>query len=153
MHDISELTLGTNAPAHWNEETHSEAEDCELTDDQCVIDGRDFFIRGCLDIPIRGTEQSFRWGVWTTLSEENFCKISEHWDDPQRIELGPHFGWLSTPLPGYPDTINLKCRVHHQAPGIRPMIEVMECDHPLAMHYRDGIPADELLAIIHPYLE
>jgi hypothetical protein len=152
-HDLSELSLGAEAPAHWDDAEHANAEDCELSSDQCVIHGQSFFIRGCLEIPIQDSDESFTWGVWTTLSEENFWKIGEEWDEPSRVNLGPHFGWFSTVIPGYPDTINLKCMVHHRPPGERPLIELEQTDHPLSIHYHHGIPKDELLALVHPYLK
>ncbi|WP_269317979.1 DUF2199 domain-containing protein [Exiguobacterium sp. KJ 601] len=49
------------------------------------------------------------------------------------------FGWLSTELPIYPDTINLKTNVHMRAVGIRPLIELLPTNHPLAMEQRNGI--------------
>lgn len=49
------------------------------------------------------------------------------------------FGWLSTELPIYPDTINLKTNVHMRAVGIRPLIELEPTNHPLAMEQRNGI--------------
>lgn len=151
MHEIGNLTLGAEAPDHWDKVQHAGAEGCELSSDQCMIHETDFFIRGCLDIPIEGSEDSFRWGVWTTLSEANFLQISELWDDPERTKLGPHFGWLSTRIPGYAETVNLKCMVHHQAPGIRPMVEILEQDHLLSEHYRQGVPINFLMPILHPY--
>lgn len=152
LHDISDLTLGAHAPDHWEDDRHSDDVDSELTDDQCVIEGRDFFIRGCLDIPLADDNDYFRWGVWTTLSEENFQSITKKWNKRSRTKLGPHFGWLSTTVPGYPDTLNLKTLVHHQPPGIRPQVEILECDHILYEHFSQGVPIDFLMPILHPYL-
>lgn len=56
-----------------------------------------------------------------------------------RIDLDSMFGWLSTELPIYPDTINLKTNVHMRAVGIRPLIELEPTNHPLAMEQRNGI--------------
>ena len=51
----------------------------------------------------------------------------------------PYFGWLSTSIPGYPDTLNLKTHVHTRAIGIRPFIELEPTNHPLAIEQREGI--------------
>ena len=39
----------------------------------------------------------------------------------------------------YPETMNLKTRVHLRDQGIRPFIELEPTDHPLAVEQRQGI--------------
>jgi hypothetical protein len=46
---------------------------CTLTSDTCVIDDDKFFVRGCVEISVVGYEESFAWGAWTSLSEQNFA--------------------------------------------------------------------------------
>jgi hypothetical protein len=111
-----------------------------------------FYIRACLEIPIQGTQQSFTWGVWCSLSETNYREISEHWDDPHRVRLGPYFGWLCTTIPGYPDTAFLKTMVHQRAVGVRPSVELEATDHPLAVHQRHGIEESSLTEIVSKLL-
>lgn len=101
------------------------------------MDNQHNFIRGCVEIPIIGTDQEFIWGVWVTLSAANYKKVKEHWNQPQLLEPMP--GWFSTTLPCYPDTLNLKAKVHHRANGIRPYVELEPTDHPLAVELRDGM--------------
>ena len=50
---------------------------CVLTSDMCMIDGEDFFVRGCIEIPVHGQDESFSWGVWTTLSEKSFREYED----------------------------------------------------------------------------
>jgi hypothetical protein len=119
-----------------------------LTTDTCVIDDKDFFVRVCLPIPIRESENEFVWGVWVSLSERNFRRYVDMFKaDPPNGE-GPYFGWLCNNLPGYPETLSLKTDVHLQKGGQRPRIKVEPTDHPLAVHQRDGIPLDDLLTIL-----
>ena len=47
-----------------------------LTTDICVVDDADFFIRGLLELPVIGTEESFSWAVWSSLSKANFMRYS-----------------------------------------------------------------------------
>lgn len=119
-----------------------------LTSDTCVIDGEDFFVRACLPIPIRQADSEFTWGAWVSLSEANFRRYVLHFDvDPPDGE-GPYFGWFSNRLPGYPDTLSLETRVHLQAKGRRPRIELQPTEHLLAVHHREGIALSELLEIL-----
>jgi len=119
-----------------------------LTSDTCVVDETDFFVRACLAIPIRGREVPFVWGVWVTLSKQNFLRYSEFLgQDPPEGE-GPYFGWFSNRLPGYPDTLNLKTHLLLRAGGTRPLVQLESTDHPLAVHQREGINLDDLLGIL-----
>jgi hypothetical protein len=118
-----------------------------LSEDFCIIEGRDFFVRAVLPIPIIGTDQTMAYGVWSTLSKKNFDHYMETFDDGEQGELGPWFGWLSNRLNGYPDTLNLKCQVHPENDRQRPWLELESTDHPLAIEQRDGITIDRLLEI------
>lgn len=51
-----------------------------LSEDFCTItrgDGVDHFIRAVLEVPIRGVEEPFLWGVWVSLSEKSFNRYVE----------------------------------------------------------------------------
>lgn len=123
------------------------AERCKLNADTCVVDGEYFFIKGCLEIPVQGVEEPFSWGVWVSLSQENFKRYLELFDSPSRSNHGPYFGWLSAAIKGYPDTENLKTRVHLRDNGIRPYIELEPTDHPLAVEQLEGISVERVADI------
>jgi hypothetical protein len=72
---LPELLLCYRAEAPWRELGVPEAEleeRVDLTADQCVVDGEHFFIRGHIVIPVIGSEESFAWSVWCSLSEKSF---------------------------------------------------------------------------------
>ena len=136
----SEVGFGSRMPTVLNGLTTREMKKrVVLTDDVCVLDEAHFFIYGCLEIPIVGEEDPFIWNVWVSLSADNFFKVIDLWDEPARVDLDPMFGWLSTELPIYPDTINLKTNVHMRGVGLRPLIELEPTNHPLAIEQRNGI--------------
>lgn len=115
-----------------------------LNDDVCVLDEEHFFVNGCLELPIIGEDNIFTWNVWVSLSADNFFRMLDAWEDPARVELEPMFGWFSTDLPDYPDTINLKTNVHIREVGMRPFIELEPTDHPLAIEQRVGITRERI---------
>ncbi|TXI01466.1 MAG: DUF2199 domain-containing protein [Rhizobium sp.] len=127
---------------------------CSLGSDDCVIDERQFFVRGCLEIPVHGYEEPFSWGVWLSLSESSFREWVRTFDAAQRSHVGPFFGWLNTRLHGYPETLNLKTMVHLRDNGIRPYVELERTDHPLALEQGNGISPDRVAQIfrelVHP---
>ncbi len=122
--------------------TIPEAERAErtlLSSDQCVIDDEHFFVVGNIDIPIIGAKELFSWDVWVSLSQKNFTRAHQLWKKRGRASEPPYFGWLSTLLPGYPNTLSLKTHVHTRAVGRRPFVELEPTDHPLAVEQRTGI--------------
>jgi len=145
------------APTHWSDDDHPlELTDLEaadlpptfLTEDVCVINGEHFFIRGLIHLPIIGTAETFRWGVWGSLSKDNFGKLMSMWDDPKRAELPPMFSWLSNNIQHYPDTLNLKMYAHIKEPWDRPTFELEPTDHPLSQEYYHGISAERVKQIM-----
>lgn len=144
----------------WDLLTEEERSSSELTPDQCIIntsEGRHFFVRACLDIPLISQIGTFTWGVWVSLSEASFLEMTSHWQDPERTKLGPYFAWLCTAIPEYPDTMFLKTMVHHRPVGTRPSVELEPTDHPLAVHQRSGITVEQLsrivAAVVHDRVE
>jgi hypothetical protein len=150
-HDGAEISFGAEAPVQWGLISDEERANSELTGELCVIEAGDqvhFFVRACLEIPIKGSDRGFTWGVWVSLSRNSFSEMTEHWEDPARTKLGPYFGWLCTSIPEYPDTVFLKTTVHQRAVGQRPIVRLEETDHPLSVDQRDGIDPVRMQEIV-----
>lgn len=124
---------------------------CKLTADTCVVDGESFFIRGQIELPVHGQAEPFQWGVWTSLSEQNFKEFVRLLDCDKRSQFGPYFGWLSANLKVYPDAENLKTHVHLRDHGVRPYVELEPTDHLLAVEQREGISVERLTQILSAY--
>jgi len=121
----------------------------DLVTDQCVIDGEHFFILGNLDVPIVGREACVRWSVWSSLSRKRFERASALWTTEGREAEPPAFGWLSSEIPGFPDTLNLKLLVHTNPVGVRPRLEVLEQDHPLFRAQAEGVSWERACELSH----
>jgi hypothetical protein len=155
------LDFGCTAPDYWREEhkkknrlagllpawgkKHSKT---FLDEDFCAIDNNDFFVRGLIHLPIIGVAETFRWGVWGSLSRENFETLLKMNDDPERVELPSMFSWLSNRLPEYPDTLNLKMYANIQETGLRPTFSLELTDHPLSQEYHHGIAPERVREIM-----
>lgn len=141
-------TFDASAPLSYFAVPEDEREQrCSLGSDDCVIDEKWFFVRGCIEIPVHGEEEPFVWGVWVSLSEASFLQWVEYFDVEKRSHIGPFFGWLNTGLEPYPDTVNLKTQVHLRDGGIRPYIELEPTGHPLAVEQREGISTQRVAEI------
>lgn len=140
-HSEIPLAFHANAPINWLlDEGLERDQSSALTTDQCVIRGEEFYVRGLVQVPVRDDRRVFEWGVWVSLSQDNFIRMDEMWDVQGRESEPPVFGWLSTDLPGYsPRTVNLRTMVHAREVGLRPLVVLQPDEHPLAIEQREGI--------------
>ena len=77
---------------------------CQLDPDACVIDGTEYYVRGCLEIPVEGETEAFSWGVWVSLSEQSFWQWVASYESERRSHVGPFFGMAecsAETVPGY----------------------------------------------------
>lgn len=145
--------FGASAPLYYYSIPDAErSARCELTTDTCIVDGEHFFVRGCIEIPVRGADEPFVWGAWVSLSPHNFEQFVGLLSRKDRSQYGPYFGWLSAHFTVYPDAENLKTNVHLRDDGIRPYIELEPTHHPLAVEQREGISAGRVAEIYAAYM-
>ena len=140
--------FGAAAPLSYYAIPETErASRCKLGSDNCIIDNKSFFVRGCLEIPVHGADEPLIWGVWVSLSGQSFLAWQKVFEQKCRSHVGPFFGWLNASLKPYPETVNLKTKVHLRDDGLRPWIELEPTDHPLAVEQRNGISIDRVAEI------
>lgn len=155
------LDLGFSEPYYWTKDFEKTSRWTNLIPralkkpsptfldlDYCSIRGESFFIRGLIQLPIIGSAESFRWGVWGSLSQANFELLLEMGENPRRVELPPMFSWLSSQIAYYSDTLNLKMYAHIREPGTRPQFRLEVSDHPLSVEYHHGITLERVKEIM-----
>lgn len=154
IHEELPFTWGADAPAFANSIPENEWKDrIDLNSDQCVIDGKYFFILGRIEIPIIDTKENFYWLAWVSLSEENFVRASELWATVGRENEPPYFGWLQSEFYCYSEsTLNLKTNLHTQPLGERPLVELEPTDHPLSIEQRNGITLQRVQQIAERFM-
>ena len=151
-HEDLPLCYGVEAP--WRALVPEAEFNCrvELTKDQCVVDKKDFFIRGHIEIPIQGCSEFVAFSVWSSLSEKSFLHMCDRWEAPDRASDPPYFGWLCTPIPVYPSTLLLKLSVQSRPPGLTPLFTTELTDHPLALDQHNGINMERWNQLAHSLL-
>jgi hypothetical protein len=148
MHDGPALAYGFEAPLLYYQIPQVERNArCELLSDQCVIDEKFFFVVGNLEIPILGRKEKFVWSPWVSLSQKNFLRASELWEQTGRESEPPYFGWLSSDIPGYPTTEPIATRVHTRKVGVRPWIELEPTKFQLAQDQIHGVTWERALGL------
>src|SRR5277367_5414977 len=89
--------IGADVPDNWyGFPADQRAVRVKLTADTCVIDDKEFYIRGVLQIPLKddpGPPGYFGFGVWISQSAKNFQTYLDNFDTDT---IGPFFGWLCT---------------------------------------------------------
>lgn len=151
-HDNVPLCFGAEAPWRMLVPEEEFEQRVELSADQCVVDNQHFFIRGHIEIPIHDYPEPLTFSVWSSLSEASFEHMCDRWEDADRSEDVPYFGWLSSTVNGYPDTINLKLSVQSRAPGLVPLFTLEPTEHPLAVNQKNGISIQWWLELAHQIL-
>ncbi|MFI6350977.1 DUF2199 domain-containing protein [Streptomyces sp. NPDC050560] len=146
-HDELPFAYTALAPDVWDPAYERDPQSM-LSSDQCVIRGEHYFLKGMIEIPVTGTDEIFSWGVWTSLSRENFSRAADLWNVTGREAEQPYFGWLTTDLAAYsPSTLNLRTRVHTRPVGQRPYVELEPTEHPLAVEQRSGMSRERVREI------
>jgi hypothetical protein len=154
-HDANDLSYGGDAPIQWSIISEGDRIKSLIGNDQCEIlvnNEYSYYIRACLEIPIINTPKVFTWGVWCSLSEKSYAEVLGNWENPNREKIGPHFGWLCSKLPDYPDTVYMKTMVHQRGLGLRPLVILEPSEHPLSVHQYSGIDTKDLINRISNYL-
>ena len=145
--------IGASAPDHWGEVEAREPnsalrlEGDFLSEDFCVIGGEHFFVRGVFEIPVHGMAEKFGFGIWSTLSRENFERYVDRFDEGAYAGEGPWFGWFSNRLTGFEDTLNQACWVHPQLDRQRPTMTLDDPEHELSLAQEHGIAPERVLEI------
>ena len=129
----------------------------KLGSDTCVIDGTDFFIRGCIEIPVIGLEKPFMWGTWVSVDEKSYKRYLELFDAEGQEKEPPFFCWMDHTPPAYPDQSPYTAMLFLRPLPLRPAIVLETSDHPLSVEQRHGISVERLKEIvemvIHPKKE
>jgi len=112
--------------------------------DECIIDRQNYYLRGRIPVPVIGEPWPFIFGVWAKVPEEDFTRNNQMWKVEGREAEPPYRGWLDTPIPFYPDTLNLAVLVRTQKVGMRPHFELVDTAHPLSVEQRNGISMDRV---------
>jgi hypothetical protein len=153
IHEGLPLSYGADAPYYWyGLEEKERKKRAILSSDQCIIDDEYFFVLGQLEIPILNSNEVFCWLVWVSLSKANFERMSKLWRKEGRESEPPYFGWLSTSIDGYPETVGLKTNVHTRPVNQGAYVELEPTDHPLAIEQREGISWERIQSIAESLL-
>lgn len=149
VYDKLPLCLGIDYPDFYLSIPEEQRETrIELKESLCVVDEKHFFHRGRLTIPIIDHNENLLFDIWTSISADNFSKRMDLWEDENRINEEPYFGWLQNTVPAYGETLNIKTIAIEQAVGIIPEIKSIEEGHRLSIDQENGITYKRAVEIV-----
>lgn len=139
------MDYGVAGPRNWFGLPEAERSTrAKLTDDICIIDEKEFYVRGCLEIPVSDSSEALVLGVWASVSEKSFRYILDRWNSPIPENEPPRFGWLCTWIDGYPEPHEIKCHVFLRSNNLRPRLDLEPSDYPLAVEQHNGITMERV---------
>jgi hypothetical protein len=109
------------------------------------------FVRGLLELPIRGADGYFGYGSCVEVEAEDFAALGELWHDPDGWRHEPFAGLLANELSPYRGTVGLPLRLRLRDVSLLPLIELEAGEHPLVSDQGEGISlrdAHDLAAVV-----
>jgi hypothetical protein len=118
-----------------------------------LVEGDRHFIRALIEVPIAGSDDHFRWGIWVELSEEDIRDAWEHYEDD---ELGwerarSYPGRLASKLPEYGTTLGATGVVRLREGTLVPAFELDRSAAALSVDQREGITVERARELAEPY--
>jgi len=112
-------------------------------DDLCMIDDAECFIRGVLYLPFAHGSGQFGWGAWAHVSDVDFERYMDAWDNGTEDSVPPFPARLASALDPYPGSFGLAVTVKLHSGGQRPLFTVLSEQHPLGVDQRVGITEEK----------
>ena len=138
--------LAFMSPVYYHALPEEEKEQvAKLDEDFCEIhhpEESNLFIRVVLLQQVVGHKEPLNYGLWVSLSEASYKDYQDNFKNSNH-EVG-YFGWLSSRIPPYENTLAIPCNVYTRTGNDRPEIVPHEDhDHPFVHDYYKGISKQE----------
>ncbi len=149
-HDIASMQIGfARSDAELEIPEGDREKRCwgNKTDFLQIDDGR-WFIRGWLPVPVVERDAPFAWGVWVEVSADDFWTYVRMYRDDGRSH--PSFpGRIANNIAAYPSSLDLEVSIQLALAGDRPVVSVVDVNHPLGRDQQHGISVERVLALLH----
>lgn len=141
------LAYSSVAPGAWYELTDAQRAISTLDGELCFIEGRRFFVRANIEIPVNDASTELVYAAWVELDSESIRRLVDRWDLAERAADPGYAGTLANDLAGYPQTIGLAAEVQTREPGTRARAVLSPGEHPLCIDAWEGITMPRVLEV------
>jgi hypothetical protein len=111
-----------------------------------------YFLRVLLPFEVEGRDLPLSWGLWVEVSERQYERVMDLWDDPQQHREPPFEAVLANNLWDYPPAEGLPGLVHLQGPDSIPKFFLSAGSHPLVVEQHHGVTEARVLEWLDPIL-
>jgi hypothetical protein len=109
--------------------------------DLCVLDGKRFFIRALLPLPVVEREHPCNVGLWVEVSQQIFERVYEMWDDANQAKEPAFRATIANDIRIHPPARGLSASLSLTGPTTRPVATLSPAEHPLVGEQIRGITA------------
>lgn len=109
--------------------------------DLCILDGKRFFVRALLPLPVDSREGPYCIGLWVEVTRPTFDRIYDLWDSEAQHAEPPFTVHLANEIPIAAGSLGLEAELRLAGPGNRPYVFLKPGTHQLHAEQARGIDA------------
>ncbi|MES2153426.1 MAG: DUF2199 domain-containing protein [Pseudomonadota bacterium] len=107
--------------------------------DLCIIEGKRFFVRALLPLPVATREIPYCIGLWVEIAREAFDRIYDLWESDEQLNESPFSAYVANEIPTAIGSLGLEAELHLTGPSTRPNIWLKPSNHPLYIEQTRGV--------------
>ena len=107
--------------------------------DLCIIEGKRFFVRAVLPLPVDSRESPYNIGLWVEVSQVSFERIHKLWDSEEQAEEPSFAATIANEIPISAGSIGQEAQLHLTGPSTRPDVFLKPSNHPLYAEQTKGV--------------
>jgi hypothetical protein len=108
-------------------------------DDLCIIDGKRFFVRSLLPLPVESREVPYCIGIWGEVTQAAFKQIYDLWDSNEQVHEPPFAAEIANEIPTVGGSLGLRAKLRLTGPTTRPDVFIEPSQHRLYVEQARGI--------------
>lgn len=107
--------------------------------DLCVIEGKRFFIRALLPLPVEFRELPYCIGLWVEVTQATFERVYNLWDSEEQLHEPPFAAHIANEIPTAEGSLSLEAELRLTGPTTRPNVFLEPSRHQLYFEQTRGI--------------
>ena len=113
----------------------------QANEDLCAIDGKRFFVRAVLPLPVVSRTRPYNIGIWVELDRTSLERVGVLWNDPNQTSEPPFSVRISNEIPLTGGSCGTAATLHLTGPTTRPNVLVLPANVRLYEEQANGITA------------
>lgn len=107
--------------------------------DLCIIEGKRFFIRALLPLPVESRELPYCIGLWVEVTQATFERVYDLWDSEEQLHEPPFAAHIANEIPTADGSLGLDAGLRLAGPTMRPNVFLQPSHHQLYIEQARGI--------------